>query len=288
MINFLINFWKNLNDIIRKSLKKILLDGQLSQTIFKGNKESIDINYNEKSTRTSIINYLNKEKSYLWCGGELNLYLQFDYLYDCLKLLRLYLISYSNELFLLKNNIEVFNEKQNNNTNKKIFSDLKITIRNIFVEILNSIDFKYFNKKFSYYILSFLYEIKELFPHFISEEMIQEKKTIKRKSFSYSNINEQYNKSISSDDQSIINNNGNSGIFIIYKTIFISLFLSWNYEDKICTSFDKYLKTNFKSKLLLKDKFIILEKFFYQKKIFDEGLQKLIEHLSDILCLYLM
>ena len=118
--------------------------------------------------------------------------------------------------------------------------------------------------------------------------MIQEKKTIKRKSFSYSNINEQYNKSISSDDQSIINNNENSGIFIIYKTIFISLFLSWNYEDKICTSFDKYLKTNFKSKLLLKDKFIILEKFFYQKKIFDEGLQKLIEHLSDLLCLYLM
>ena len=57
---------------------------------------------------------------------------------------------------------------------------------------------------------------------------------------------------------------------------------------KICTSFDKYLKTNFKSKLLLKDKFIILEKFFYQKKIFDEGLQKLIEHLSDLLCLYLM
>ncbi len=94
VINFLINFWKNLNDIIKKSLKKILLDGQLSQTIFKDNKESIDINYNEKSTRTSIINYLNKGKSYLWCGGELNLYLQFDYLYDCLKLLRLYLINY--------------------------------------------------------------------------------------------------------------------------------------------------------------------------------------------------
>ena len=53
----MINFWKYLNDIIKKSLNQILLDGQLSQTIFKDNKESFEFNYNEKIIRTSIYNY---------------------------------------------------------------------------------------------------------------------------------------------------------------------------------------------------------------------------------------
>ena len=46
--------------------------------------------------------------------------------------------------------------------------------------------------------------------------------------------------------------------------------------------------TKYKSNILFKDKFIALEKFYDQKKNFDEGLQELIEHLSDIFNLYLM
>ena len=287
IINFLINFWKNLNDIIKKTLSNIFLDGQLSQTIFKENNKNFHFTFSDKSIRTSIYNFLNKGKSFLWCG-ELNLYSQFDYLYDCIKLLKIYLISYTNDLIRIKNNNNNFNDKENINNNKAIFSELKGILLKIFIEIFNSINFKYFNKKYSYFIISLLYEIKELLVYFISEEIKVEIKNIKRKSFSYSNINEQYNKTMALSEQKNLEKIESSGIYMVYKAIYIALFLSWNYEEKICSSFDKFLKINYKSKLIFKDKFIILEKFYDQKKCFDEGLQNLIEHLSDILNLYLM
>ena len=288
IINFLINFWKNLNGIISQTLNKIFSDEQLSQTIFNKQNKNKNIKYNEKSIKTSIHNLLNKGKSYLWCE-ELNLYSQFEYLYDCIKLLKIYLMSCSNEL--LSQNKNNLNEKQNKaiTKNKTLFSSLKTAFQNIFIEIINSINFKYFNKKYSYFILSFLYEIKEILTQFISEELTLEiKKGIKRKSFSYTNVKEQINKLMAIEEQKKLNEKENKGIYIIYKTIFISLFLSWSYEDRINSSFDKYFGLNYNSKFVLKDKSIVLKKFYEQNKHFDEGLQMLMEHLSDILNLYLM
>jgi hypothetical protein len=149
-------------------------------------------------------------------------------------------------------------------------------------------NFKYFNKKYSYFIISLLYEIKELLVQFISEEVILEIRNMNKKSFSYYNIREQYDKVMDLNNQIGLNEKGTKGINIIYKAIFISLFLSWNHEEKIIDIFDRFLGTKYKSNILFKDKFIALEKFYDQKKNFDEGLQELIEHLSDIFNLYLM
>ena len=85
-----------------------------------------------------------------------------------------------------------------------------------------------------------------------------------------------------------INQKEIKAINIIYKVIFISLILSWDSEEKIFDTFDKYLGTKYKSNFLTKDKYIYLGKFFSQKKFFDEDIQKLIEHLSDIFILFLM
>jgi len=193
-------------------------------------------------------------------------------------------------LLLIKNSDNNnFDDKENiNNNNKTNISELKGIILKIFIEIFNSLNFKYFNKKYSYFIISLLYEIKELLVYFISEEITVEIKHIKKKSFSYSNINEQYTKTMALIEQQNNDKKENSGIYMVYKAIYISLFLSWNYENKICSSFEKFLKLNYKSKFIFKDKFIILKKFYAQKKSCDEGLQDLIEHLSDILNLYLM
>ena len=130
--------------------------------------------------------------------------------------------------------------------------------------------------------------MKELLAQFISEDVTLEIKAITKKSFSYSNIKNQYNKMMDLSENKKINEKEMKGINIIYKTIFISLFLSWNCEDKIIDTFDKILGTKYKSNFSYKNKFISLIKFFDQKKNFDESLQNLIEHFSDIFNLYLM
>ena len=130
--------------------------------------------------------------------------------------------------------------------------------------------------------------MKELLAQFISEDVTLEIKAITKKSFSYSNIKNQYNKMMDLCENKKINEKEMKGINIIYKTIFISLFLSWNCEDKIIDTFDKILGTKYKSNFSYKNKFISLIKFFDQKKNFDESLQNLIEHFSDIFNLYLM
>ena len=182
------------------------------------------------------------------------------------------------------------NDKTNRKTNRNntIFSSLKNIIQKIIMEIFKSMNFKYFNKKYSYFIISLLYEIKELLVQFISEVVILEIRYMNKKSFSYYNIREQYDKVMDLNNQIGLNEKGTKGINIIYKAIFISLFLSWNHEEKIIDIFDRFLGTKYKSNILFKDKFIALEKFYDQKKNFDEGLQELIEHLSDIFNLYLM
>ena len=279
-INFLINFWSKLNIIIIKTLNKIHSNELLSQSIFNiTHKETPDLNSEEKNIRLTLHNLMNKGDSYLWCG-ELNLYAQFDYLYECIKLLKIYLISFLNEYLLSKEN--------NININSKLFSSLKNIIQNIIAEIFISINFKYFNKKYSYYIISLLYSMKELLSHFISEEIIFELKSTQKKSFSYSNIREQYNKIMEINNERNMNKKEIKGINIIYKVIFISLILSWHLEQKIFDTFDKYLGTKYKSTFLSKDKYISLDKYFSSKKNLEEDIQKVIEHLSDIFILFLM
>ena len=281
VINFLINFWSNLNSMIFKTLNKIFSNEQFNQTNF-------NFNYEDKKTLMSIYNLLSKGDSHLWCG-ELNLYAQFEYLYDCINLLKFYLISCSNEYIQSDiNNIKSIRQNKNRNNNRQIFSALKDIIQKIIIEIFNSLNFKYFNKKYTYCIISLLYEMKELLAQFISEDVTLEIKAITKKSFSYSNIKNQYNKMMDLSENKKINEKEMKGINIIYKTIFISLFLSWNCEDKIIDTFDKILGTKYKSNFSYKNKFISLIKFFDQKKNFDESLQNLIEHFSDIFNLYLM
>ena len=175
-INFLINFWNKLNIIISKTLNKIYSNELLSQSIFNIiHKKTSDLNSEEKNIRLTIHNLMNKGDSYLWCG-ELNLYAQFDYLYECIKLLKIYLISFLNEYLISK--------EKNMNINSKLFSPLKNIIQNIISEIFISINYKYFNKKHTYFIISLLYSMKDLFTQFISEEMIFELKSTKKKSYS--------------------------------------------------------------------------------------------------------
>ena len=267
--------------MIFKTLNKIFSNEQFNQTNF-------NFNYEDKKTLMSIYNLLSKGDSHLWCG-ELNLYAQFEYLYDCINLLKFYLISCSNEYIQSDiNNIKSIRQNKNRNNNRQIFSALKDIIQKIIIEIFNSLNFKYFNKKYTYCIISLLYEMKELLAQFISEDVTLEIKAITKKSYSYSNIKNQYNKMMDLSENKKINEKEMKGINIIYKTIFISLFLSWNCEDKIIDTFDKILGTKYKSNFSYKNKFISLIKFFDQKKNFDESLQNLIEHFSDIFNLYLM
>ena len=287
VINFLINFWSSLNIMISKTLRKIVSNEQLNQTIFNNHKETSNVNYEDKNIIMTIYNLMSRGDSHPWCG-ELNLYAQFDYLYDCINLLKFYLNSYSNEFIQSDiNNIQSDKQDQNIAKNKKIFPSLKNIIQKIIVEIFNSLIFKYFNKKYTYYIISLLYEIKEILLQFISEDITIEIKAPPKKSSSYSNVKSQFNKIIDLNENKLTEKEM-KGINIIYKAIFISLFLSWNCENKIIDSFDQILGTKYKSRILYKEKLIILKKFYDQKKNYDEGLQNLTQHMGDIFNLYLM
>ena len=288
-INCLINLWSSLNSSINNQLNKIFSNEQLIQTIFNINNK----NYNEKNIKNIVDNLMRTGELYLWCG-ELNLYTQFDYIYNSIKILKLYLISSINEILYVKKNSLNYNNyndkslKENINSlfnnNPNALSSIKNLISKIFTQIFNSLNYKYFNKKYIYFILSLLYDIKELIILFILKD---DKKDMnkKRKSFSNSDINSEYNNlmNINKNDD-----NENEGINLIFKTLFISMLLSWNYEDKIIDKFDKYLNTNYKTKILNKDKYIVLDKYYKEKYIFDEGTQNLIENISDNLNLYLM
>ena len=289
VINFLINFWSSLNIMISKTLRKIITNEQLNQTIFNNHKETSNINFEDKKIIMTIYNLMSKGDSHLWCGEQLNLFAQFDYLYDCITLLKFYLSSISSEFIQSDINNNIKSEKENKIITKKkqIFSSLKNIIQKIIIVICNSLNFKYFNKKYTYYIISLLYEIKEILIQFISEDITIELKSSLKKSLSYSNVKSQFNKMIELNE-SKLNEKEMKGINIIYKAIFISLFLSWNRENKIMDTFDQILGTKYKSIILYKDKLIALSKFYDQKKNFDEGLQNLIEHLGDIFNLYLM
>ena len=290
-INCLLNFWNTLNSSITNTLNKIFSNDQLIQTLFNNNNK----NYNEKSVRNIINNIMRTGDLYLWCG-ELNLYMEFDYLYNCIKILKLYLISSINDiLFVKKNSINYNNYNDKNlkedinvliNNNPNTFSQIKSIIQKIFSQIFNSINYKYFNKKYIYYMLSLLFEIKELIILFILKDDKKDNGNNYTKSFSNSNINSQFNNMIDLNIRE--DRNKDEGINLIFKTIFISMFLSWNYEDKIIEKFDKYLKTNYKMKILSKDKYVSINKYYEEKNNFDDGIQNLIENISDNLNLYLM
>ena len=288
-INCLINLWNTLSSSININLNKIFSNDQLIQTLFNSNNK----NYNEKSIKTLVDNLMRTGDLYLWCG-ELNLYTQFEYIYNCIKILKLYLMSSINEiLFVKKNSLNYNNYNDKNlkeninslfNSNPNVFASLKSIILKIISQIFNSLNYKYFNKKYVYFIISLLFDIKELLVLFILKDENKDKAANYKKSLSNNDINSQYNNLIN------LNNDEkeNEGLDLIFKTIFISMFLSWNYEDKIIEKFDKYLNTNYKMKILSKEKFISLEQFYKEKIIFDEGIQNLIENISDNLNLYLM
>ena len=96
-INCLLNLWNFLNSSINNSLNKIFSNDQLIQTIFNNNNK----NYNEKSIKNIVDNLMKTGDLYLWYG-ELNLYTQFEYIYHCIKILKLYLISIVNEILYVK------------------------------------------------------------------------------------------------------------------------------------------------------------------------------------------
>ena len=289
-IDCLINLWNTLNSAITDTLNKIFSNEQLVQTIFNSNNKS----YNEKNIRNIVDNLMRIGNLYLWCG-ELNLYNQFDYIYNCIKILKLYLISSINEILYVKKNSLNYNnyndkslkEKINSlfNNNPNSFSSIKNVIKQIFTQIFNSLNYKYFNKKYVYFILSLLYDIKELLILFILKDDKRDASKNYKKSFSNTNINSEYNNLININNETESNY---EGLNLVFKTIFISMFLSWNYEDKIIDKFDKYLNTNYKAKILNKDKFITLEKYYKEKNYFDEGMQNLLDNISDNLNLYLM
>ena len=287
-INCLINFWNFLNSTVATSLNKIFSNEQLTQTLFNSNRT-----YNESTIKNIVDKLMKKGDSYLWCG-ELDLYTQFKYIYNCIIILKMYLISNINEILLVKKNSINYGNYNEKNLKEKInllyinnsnaISTIKSIILKIFTQIFNSLNYKYFNKKYSFFILSLLYEIKEFITLFILKDENQNNNINNtKKSFSNSNLNSQYNNMI------IINEEKeNEGLTIIFKTIFISMFLSWNYEDKIIEKFDKYLNTNYKMKILSKEKYIPLEKYYKEKYNFAEGIDNLIENLSDNLNIYLM
>ena len=286
IINLLLSFWNTLIVEVNTCLKKIFSNEKFTQTIINNNN-----NYNENSIEKIVNNIIDKGESYLWCG-ELNLYTKFEYIYKCIKILKLYLISNANDiLFIRKNSLNYnYNEKKikesihllfNNNSSSITF------IKSIILKILNlifgSLNYKYFNKKYAFFILSLLYEIKELIILFVFKDEKKSNINNTKRSFSNTNLNSQHNNILN-----INNEKENEGLNMIYKTIFISMFLSWNNEDKIIEKFDKYLNTNYKKKLTNKEKYICLKKYYKENINFDEDIQDFIENISDSLNLYLM
>ena len=287
-INCLINLWNLLNSSINNSLNKIFSNEQLTQTIFNNNNNK---NINEKMIKNVIDNMMKTGELYLWCG-ELNLYTQFEYTYNCIKILKLYLISCINDiLYVKKNSINYYNYNDKNlkesinslfNNNPNAFTSIKNIVVKIYTQIFNSLNYKYFNKKYVYFILSLLFDIKELITLFILKEEKKDSINNYKKSFSNNDLNNKNN------ILNLTEGKKNEGINMILKTIFISMFLSWNNEDKIIEKFDKYLNTNYKMNILSKEKFIILNKYYKEKTNYDEGIQNLIDNISDYLNLYLM
>ena len=109
-INCLINLWNSLNSSITNNLNKIFSNEQLNQTLFSNNNK----NSNEKSIQNIVDNLMMIGELYLWCG-ELNLYTQFEYIYQCIKILKIYLISSINEiLFVKKNSLNYTNYDEKN------------------------------------------------------------------------------------------------------------------------------------------------------------------------------
>ena len=287
IISSIINVWYTLNSKVDACLNDIFSNKQLNQTIFNKNNK----NYNKNTIDSIIIKMINVGQLYLWCG-ELNLYTQFEYIYECIKILKLYLISDVNDILFVKKNSYNVNEKNlnenilllcSNNQNRIAF--IKNIVLKIFDQIFDTLNYKYFNKKYAFFILSLLYEIKEIIILFVLKDNQKSNLNNTKRSFSNTNVKPQYadmmNINISDEKE-------NESLNLILNAIFISMFLSWNYENKIIEIFDKYLNTNYKSKISNKDKYIILEKYYKEKIDFDEGIQNLIETISDSLSLYLM
>ena len=282
-INSIINVWYTLNSKVDTCLNDIFSNEQLNQTIFSKNNK----NYNKNTIDNIIIKMINVGQLYLWCG-ELNLYTQFEYIYECIKILKLFLISDVNDILFVKKNSNNVSEKNLNESilllcsnNQKSITFIKSIVLKIFSQIFNTLNYKYFNKKYAFFILSLLYEIKEIIILFVLKDNQKNNFNNTKRSFSNTNVKTQYadmmNISEEKESESLILN-----------AIFISMFLSWNYENKIIEIFDKYLNTNYKSKISNKDKYIILEKYYKEKIDFDEGIQNLIENISDSLSFYLM
>ena len=286
-ISSIINVWYTLNSKVDACLNDIFSNEQLNQTIFNKNNK----NYNKNSIDSIIIKMINVGQLYLWCG-ELNLYTQFEYIYECIKILKLYMISDVNDILFVKKNSYNVNEKNLNenilllcNNNHNAITFIKNIVLKIFNQIFNTLNYKYFNKKYAFFILSLLYEIKEIIILFVLKDNLKGNLNNTKRSFSNTNVKPQY-----ADMMNISNEkeSENESLNLILNAIFISMFLSWNYENKIIEIFDKYLNTNYKSKISNKDKYIILEKYYKEKIDFDEGIQNLIENISDSLSFYLM
>ena len=292
-IHCVLNLWNHLNTMIASSLNKIFTNEQLNQTLFNTNNKNNNIK--DDSIKDIVDRLMREGDSYAWCG-VLDLYTQFYYIYDCIKILKLYLISDINEiLYVNKNSLNYNNYNEKNlkenidllcNNNSNAINLIKNIVLKIIAIIMSSLNCKYFNKKYTYYVLSLLYEMKELIILFVLKDENTNKNTnnYKKKSLS-SNISSKY--------KNIINENtneesDNQGLNIIFKIIYISMFLSWKYEDKITEKTDEYLNTNYKATLLNKEKYIALEKYYKEKKNCDENIINLIEYLSDNLNLYLM
>ena len=284
-INSIINVWYTLNSKVDASLNDIFSNEQLNQTIFSKNNK----NYNKASIDSIIIKMINVGQLYLWCG-ELNLYTQFEYIYECIKILKLYLISDANDILFVKKNSYNVNERNLNenilllcSNNQNTIAFIKNIVSKIFNQIFNTLNYKYFNKKYAFFIISLLYEIKEIIALFVLKDNLKGNLNNTKRSFSNTNVKSQY-----ADMMNISDEKESESLNLILKAIFISMFLSWNYEIKIIENFDKYLNTKYKSMISNKDKYIILEKYYKKKIDFDEGIQNLIENISDNLSLYLM
>ena len=288
-----LNLWNHLNSMIASSLNKIFTNEQLNQTLF--NTYNKNNNFKEDSIRNIVDRLMREGDSYAWCG-DLDLYTQFYYIYDCIKILKLYLISDINEvLYVNKNSLNYNNYNEKNlkenidllcNTNPNAINLITNIVLKIITIIMNSLNCKFFNKKYTYYVLSLLYEMKELIILFVlkDENTNKNANNYKKKSLSI-NISSKYKNIINSNEKE---ESDNEGLNIIFKIIYISMFLSWKYEDRITEKTDEYLNTNYKAKILNKDKYIALEKYYKEKNNCDESINNLIAYLSDNLNLYLM
>ena len=295
-VNCLLNLWNSLNNSISNIIRKIFNNEQLDIFLFSKNPKNPETNkgpeeykgkrkfsflqltnesYKENNTEENISNIfqsiMEENENYLWCG-QLNIYNAFEYIYKCLKILKIYLISSVNDILFIKKNSLDYNYKnieeniQFMQTNcQSAFLSIKNFLIKLFSQIINSINYKYFNPKYTLALLSLLFEIKELITLFIYSDSSNDSKN-----------NNEYE------------NENNGGLDFIFKTIFISMFLGWNNEELIIEKFDKYLNTNYKMKILDKEKFIILGKYYKEANNFDVGINKLIENISDNLNFYLM